>query len=373
MKIVFFGDALAEHLRRWSKFFADRGHEVHVITWNSPVLEGYEPVVVHPLQKAVERRGLVARCVNLVRLKTAVGRLLAEIRPDLIHAHSAGAYAWVTMFTGFHPVVITPWGDDVLVNIRRPGLARFCTARSLRRADVVHCDGENTRQVLLGLGVAPERIAVVYFGTNVEKFAPAPPPEEFVRKYGLAGSKVVVSTRTLNPIHNVQTVVRAAPLVLKKAPSTKFLVVAGGAEEKTLHALAESLGVREAVVFTGRVEEQEMVTCLRAADLYVSTSLSESGLASSTAEAMACGLPVINTETGDIRVWIQDGQGGFVIPVESPEILADRILQLLENDQQRLRAGQLNRKTIEERYNVALEMRKIERIYLDLVARGPAK
>lgn len=110
-----------------------------------------------------------------------------------------------------------------------------------------------------------------------------------------------------------------------------------------------------------------MAQYLRSADIYVSTSLSESGLAASTAEAMACELPVINTDTGDIRFWIQDGEGGFVIPVKNPNILAEKLIYLLENDTQRLAFGKNNRKIIKERNNYYKEMADIEIIYKSII------
>jgi L-malate glycosyltransferase len=373
MKIIFLGNALAEHLRRWSRFFVALGHEVHVITWNSRILDGYEPVVVHQLQKVSSDSGVFGRAANLLRLRSQVRRLIREIQPDLIHAHTVSSYAWVAMLSGFHPLLVSPWGDDVLIDIHHSKVERYFTVRTLKRADLVHCDGENTKEAVVRLGVVPENVVILRFGVDVKKFAPATPTAEFLDRYGLRGSKVVVSTRTLNPIHNVESVLRAAALAIPRCPTLRLLVVGGGAEEQALRALAQSLGIAGNVAFTGHVEEHEMVACLQAADVYVSTSISESGLASSTAEAMACGLPVINTDTGDIRLWIEDGKGGYVVPVKSPEAVADKITHLLEHDDERRHSGAVNRKTIEERYNVYVEMKKMEKVYLDVVAGRKAK
>jgi len=371
MRILLLGDAIAEHLLRWSKAFARRGHEVHVMTWNPRMLAGYEPVVVHLVRKWSRRTGPLARAVNLLRLRFAVRRLIARIRPDLVHAHSAGAYAWLTMFTGFRPYLISPWGNDVLLDVHQSTFDRFFTVHALRRADLVHCEGQNTKQAMVGLGVEAEKILVMPLGVDVEKFSPGSPPAELVQKYPLSGRKVVVSTRTLYPVHNVESVIRAAPLVLERVPEAVFLIVGGGVEEGMLRSLAESLGIAGAVVFTGRVAEDEMVACLRAADVYVSTSLSESGLAVSMAEAMACGLPIVNTDVGDIYSWIQEGDGGFVVPVKRPDLLADRIAHVLENAEQRSRWSAINRRIIVERDNVEVVARRMEEVYRRLVsARG---
>ena len=117
----------------------------------------------------------------------------------------------------------------------------------------------------------------------------------------------------------------------------------------------------------GKVEESEMVTYLQLSDIYVSTSISESGLASSTAEAMACELPVINTDTGDINLWIKNGEGGFIIPTESPKILAEKIIYLLKYEKERTKFGKINRKIIKERNNYYKEMAKMENVYEKLV------
>ena len=94
MKIVFLGSAIAEHLRRWSRFFADLGHEGHVVTWNSRILDGFAPVFVHQVQKPLKGESIFARGVNDLRLRAALRRTLTRLKPDLVHAHSAGAYAW---------------------------------------------------------------------------------------------------------------------------------------------------------------------------------------------------------------------------------------------------------------------------------------
>ncbi len=373
MKLAFLGDAIEMHLFRWARSFVGLGHEVHVITWNTQVLDGYHPAVVHRVAKPMVGDHGIARGINLFRMKPAIQRLIREIKPDLIHAHGAGAYAWMAMFSGFRPFMITPWGSDVLIDVNSHAIARFFTKRAVRRADWLHCEGENTKEALVCLGADPRKILVMPFGVDLEKFAPGERPCGFIERHGLAGTKVVVSTRTLNPIHDVETVVRAASLVLQKEPDVRFLIVGDGTERTSLRNLAESLGIGGSLVFVGRVKEEEMVDCLRASDVYVSTSLSESGTALSTAEAMACGLPVINTDTGDIRMWLKDGEGGYVVPVRNPTAIAGRILHLMHHADERERAGKMNRQLMEDRYDVRVMMQQMEALYGRLITQQGAR
>ncbi len=84
---------------------------------------------------------------------------------------------------------------------------------------------------------------------------------------------------------------------------------------------------------------------------------------------MACELPVIVTDTGDNRKWIEDGVNGYIIPVRSPEILASRIIFLLSNSEVRRKFALTNRQMVEEKANHQKEMDKMERLYESVAKR----
>jgi len=81
---------------------------------------------------------------------------------------------------------------------------------------------------------------------------------------------------------------------------------------------------------------------------------------------MACGLPVIVTEDPDNRYWIKDGINGFIIPIKNPEILAKRIIKLVNYKNLRKEMGERNRKLIVEKNNYYIEMSKMEIIYKNI-------
>jgi len=101
--------------------------------------------------------------------------------------------------------------------------------------------------------------------------------------------------------------------------------------------------------------------------VYVSTSLSDAGLAASTAEAMACELPVIITDFGANAEWIQDGKNGFLVPMKNSKSLADKIIVLLKDKNLREKFGKKGRQLIKERLDYDTEMSKMERIYEELI------
>ena len=126
------------------------------------------------------------------------------------------------------------------------------------------------------------------------------------------------------------------------------------------------LELAETVRFPGYLEEDEMVRWLCLADVYVSTSLTDAGLSASTAEAMACGLPVVITDNGENSDWVTDGKGGYLVPNNASDILAERVIRLLKDKNMRLKFGRVNRQTIEKRNNYVTEMDRMEVMYEEL-------
>lgn len=371
MNICYLADARAEHTRRWAKYFALKGHRVDVITLNPNILDGYEPVRVHLVRKPITASGILALICNLPPILIKIKRILRDIRPDVLHAHSAGGYAWLAMLTGFNPYVVTPWGTDVLIDAKASRLNRLFTTMALRRADLITTDGYHVKEEMVRLRISEDKIRMVFFGTDVTRFSPRKADDvELRRRYGLDDSPIVISTRTLTPVHDVGTLVHAVPIVKRAIPNVTIVIAGDGSERKNLERLIETLGIRDSVRFVGRVEEDEMVMWLRVADVYVSTSLADAGLAASTAEAMACGLPVVITDNADNRKWVEDGVGGFLVPNGAFEIIADRVICLLRDKEMRLEFGRRNRQVIEERNNYVTEMNKMEDIYEELARRA---
>lgn len=367
MKICFFGDAAAHHLRRWAKYFTNKGHEIHVVTFNANILDNYGEVKVHIVKKWIPGSMLASRILSIIPMIIKLKTLLKNIAPDIIHSHSVGGYAYMVAASGFHPFIVTPWGSDVLIDIQNSRVERFFTKFALRKADVITCDGKNTKNTMINLGISPRKIKFITFGVDIQKFKPSPEKKDFRKKLRLPNSKIVVSTRFLTSVHDIETFIKAIPGVLREISDVKFVIIGNGPQKEYLMNLAKRLGIFNAIKFAGKVSEEEMSLYLKSADIYVSTSLSESGLAASTAEAMACELPVINTDTGDIRLWIKDGEGGFIVPTKNPEVLAEKIVYLLKNDDERKKLGKNNRKVIEERNNYYKEMEKMGEIYKKII------
>jgi glycosyltransferase involved in cell wall biosynthesis len=357
--MAFLAGANSAHSWRWIDYFAERGHETHWISL-APFTRSARPELSTYVVPIVP-----GGPIGLIRAGAAVRKILAGVRPDFLHVHSVGTYGAVGALSGWRPMVATAWGSDVLLTARAPA-KRIVIRALLARAEMVTCDALHMREALIGLGVPAAKIRLIYFGTDPTKFRPGVDGAHVRARFGLGAGPVIISLRSLEPIYDVSTLIRAMSTVAGKMPEARCLVVGDGTEREALGALVHSLGLNGTVFLAGAAPADEMPAFLAAADIYVSTSRSDAGLAASTAEAMASALPVVVTASAENHRWVAEGEGGFLIPPGDAEALASRILDLVHQPALRKAFGDHNRQVIVDRNNYFREMAKMEDLYREV-------
>jgi glycosyltransferase involved in cell wall biosynthesis len=367
VRICYLANASSVHTSRWIRYFVERGHEVHVISFEKAQIKG-ATVHVLKLPVLVKSATFPLKVASIFRIKALIGRM----KPDVLHAHYVTNYGLFGALCNVKPFILTAWGSDVLavpearlISIIKKQMAIF----ALKKADVITCDAKHMKEVMKNLGVPAEKIELVYFGVDTRKFSHRHESNALKAKLETYDSPTVISLRNLEPIYDVETLVKSVPLVLEKIPETKFVIAGKGSEERKLKELAKSLGVKDNVKFAGFIPNEELPEYLNTVDVYVSTALSDAGIAASTAEAMACEIPVVITDVADNKKWVEDGVNGFLVPIKDPKSLAEKIIYLLRNEDVRKRFGKINRQIIEERNNYYGEMKKMEDIYKGLIRR----
>jgi L-malate glycosyltransferase len=122
-----------------------------------------------------------------------------------------------------------------------------------------------------------------------------------------------------------------ALLVNIKDQKPMRLEIAGDGEFKAaLVAHAHKKGISDKVIFTGMLEEPELVAFLQRLDIYIHASLGET-MSTAIMQAMACGLPIVASDVPGINNMISDHATGLLVPVKDPRAMADAIGQLINN------------------------------------------
>jgi len=371
LRLCFIASGVSIHTKRWVNYFAQKGHEVHLISSSfDDVREGFDSAIqMHPLIRLLPQIWKLSGYLSGVLWLFQVRRLVNKIKPDILHAHYIGVPAYLGVASGFHPLVLTAWGSDILINPKQSPLRGILNKYTLKKADLITSDAEHLIERLIELEAGKEKIELVYFGVDTQKFCPTRKDEKLREELNIFDSPTIISTRSLKPIYDIESLINAMPLVLEETPNAKFIIAGDGDQRGYLEELTRSLGVWNSVRFVGWLQEDELSKYYNSSDIYISTSLSDAGLAAGTAEAMACGLPVIITDFGNNRNWVQDGKNGFIVPVRNPKVIASKIIYLLRNNDDRISYGTANQHLIEEKNNREREMGRMQKLYKELIER----
>jgi L-malate glycosyltransferase len=170
--------------------------------------------------------------------------------------------------------------------------------------------------------------------------------------HGVADNVPVVGiVANLRPIKRIDTLIKAFALISSKFPDAYLVIVGGdglssygGSIGDYLKNMAHRLGIRERVIFTGRVMDPKPY--IDRFNVAVLCSESE-GFSNSIVEYMQAGRPVVCTDTGGNPELVQDGRNGFLVPVGDAKVLAERIQQLIADGELSHRLGEAARETVQ--------------------------
>jgi glycosyltransferase involved in cell wall biosynthesis len=269
-----------------------------------------------------------------------IRRLLASRHFDVAQLHDPHALASgvaAARTTRALPLVATRRVDFAL-----PRWSRW----KYRAAERVLAVSEAIRGVLLRDGAAPERVRVVHEG--VADRPPAPGGAEALAALGVPdGAPVVGNVAALTGHKDHATLLRAARIVLDRAPRARFVIVGDGELRPRLLALHRELGLGQGCLFAGFRDDVDRL--LPAFAVFCLSSHME-GLGTSLLDAMAFARPVVATRAGGIPDAVEDGVTGRLVPPRDPAALAAALLELLDDAPRRDAMGRAGRRRFQERF-----------------------
>jgi glycosyltransferase involved in cell wall biosynthesis len=285
-------------------------------------------------------------------------RALRKFRPDVVNAHFVPNYGWMAARLGLKPLVTTTLGSDVLLVPRKSPLHRWRTRYVLQRSDRVTADAAMLGRALERFGTPAEHILVVPFGIETERFATLPPRP--------ASPLVVLSTRRLEPVYDVGTLLRAFGRLPRQRQQQMELRLAGSGSQETV---LRQLPLEPAARFLGWMQPEALDGELMRAHVYVSTARSDS-TSVSLLEAMAAGcLPVVTDIAGN-REWVRHEENGLLFPCGHDEALARCLERAADDEALRQRAAAQNRRLVQERASWQRNMESVEQLFTTLVGSG---
>lgn len=343
MKIAFVSDGVypyfiggkEKRLHELSTRLARRGHDVHIYTmhwWDSPRRMIREHgVTLHaiakkrPLYKGDKRSIMQGIMFGLACLK------LARVRADVIDVDHMPFFpifgAWLAHFFYRRPLVGT-WHEalsrqDWRDYMGAAGTLSFVIERvSIWLPKHIVAASEHTRQNLAQFHSRERGVSVVASGIDTTMLAAITPTD--------APCDILYVGRLVKD-KQVNVLLDAFALVLAQKPDIQFVIVGDGIERQNLEAQAQDLGIAHNVTFTGRVaRDEDIYSYMKRARVFASASVRE-GFGIVTIEAIACGTPVVvsNSEANAAKDLVDDGMTGSVVAAE-PKAFAQACLHWLD-------------------------------------------
>jgi phosphatidylinositol alpha-1,6-mannosyltransferase len=233
-------------------------------------------------------------------------------------------------------------------------LRRVCS-----QVDVITYLGSFTQRAISRVIPATDRKKMVHLppGVDVDLFSPGEKPEYLLERYQLHGKKIILCAGRLVQRKGQDVLIDALAILQKRVQNTHLLIVGTGNYENTLRKKVEKLKLHSAISFLGRVPYQELPDHFRLADIFASPTrdrfggLEVEGLGIVYLEASACALPVIAGNSGGAPDAVQDGLTGLVRDGRNPELLAETLQELLENQNVRNEMRKKGREWMEREWS----------------------
>jgi N-acetyl-alpha-D-glucosaminyl L-malate synthase BshA len=296
------------------KALADKGHNIHFITYQQPVrLTGFSANIFYH-----EVRVPTYPLFDFPPYETALASMLVDVvrnnHIDLLHVHYAIPHASAAYMAkkileteGLHiPFITTLHGTDITL-VGKDKTYAPVVSFSINQSDAITAVSNNLREETFSNFKIEKEISVIHNFVDIHRFNKKP-IDAFRKVIAPQGEKIILHASNFRKIKRIADVIKIYNVIRKDIPS-KLLLVGDGPERPMAEELCRELGICEDARFVGKQQDMEEIYAI--ADLFLLPSEYESfGL--SALEAMAAGTPVVATNAGGLPEIVSHGVNGFL-------------------------------------------------------------
>ena len=343
---------------------AKKGHEIHFITYSQPVRLALLNPNVHYHEVHVPEYPLFHYQPYELALSSKLVDMVKLYKIDVLHVHYAIPHAYAGYMAkqmladeGIHiPMVTTLHGTDITLVGNHP-FYKPAVNFSINKSDVVTSVSQSLKDDTYRLFDITNDIVVIpnFIEIYKEKTSDSPCQRSLI-----ASEEDVIITHISNfrKVKRIDDIVKIFYEIQKEVPS-KLMMVGEGPEKENAERMCEELGIQNKVIFFGNSNEIEEILCLT--DLFLLPSETESfGLAA--LEAMACGVPVISSNSGGLPEVNKDGFSGYLSDVGDVAKMSSDAISLLK-DKEKLKQFKANALATAKMFDIKEIVPMYERVY----------
>lgn len=351
---------------------ANRGHEVHFISYANPIRLDPGVPRIHYHEVEVSNYPLFQYPPYSLALASRMAEVAEIYSLDLLHVHYAIPHSISALLAREMlgragrrlPFITTLHGTDItLVGADRSYLP--ITRFSIEESDGVTAVSEYLRAATVEAFSVRNDIRVITNFVNCEIYQPQPErrsESEFARP----GEKLLIHISNFRPVKRVLDCVRILKEV-RRHTAAHLLMVGDGPDRAPAETLAHEMGMSPHVTFLGKQGHVERIIPLAHAMLLPSR---EESFGLAALEGMACGVPPVATRVGGLPELVTHGVDGFLEPVGDIDAQAARVIELLTNESLYRQVAGAARTTAQTRFCSSLVIPKYERYYEEVLLRN---
>lgn len=254
---------------------------------------------------------------------------------SIIHAHRPDHLAAFTFFRSFKSVLTLHGQQAHTINIRKSKIIRliyqvleklaFRKATALIAVDQVTKDFYSKRYPQF-----KNKLCVIPTGVNNNLFCTkAKNPARYTAGFA-NNDKIIIYVGRIEPPKKIEDIIRAMKVLTEKSPVYKLVIVGDGVDMSALKTLVPELNLADNVIFLGVRKRNELPDLYSMADISVLYSGNE-GSPLSVKESLACGIPVVANDVGDIATIIKNDFNGYIADSASIDDLSEKMMLAVEN------------------------------------------
>ena len=404
LRILFLADAVFEDLpggsrvvaRQLAQGLAERGHDVTFLVARQ--VAG-TPDDVRAAGVRIIRYDGGGQGRAFVRAgREACQRLWAEQPFDVVHTHFAyaalgplgktprsvpllrtfygpwDAEGWIEDCANLGAMRGQPWPRSAAQGLRNRGvrwLRHQVERQNLRRSAATVVLSEQSRGEVLSFGYPADRIRKIPGGSDTARFIPTGDQAAVRRAVGLPeGRRILFSVRRLAPRMGLDDLIEAMPAVIAHHPDVLLLIGGKGPERERLAALISVQGLSAHVRLVGFIPEDDLVSYYQASDLFVLPTRALEGFGLVTAEALACGVPVLGTPVGATPELLAGLDSRLIAPGVGSAALATGIRGFLEGGWSATLTPDRLQRYVAEHYTWDRHVDGVEHLYQEILRRA---
>ncbi|MCH7614314.1 MAG: glycosyltransferase family 4 protein [Nitrospinae bacterium] len=251
--------------------------------------------------------------------------------------------------------VLYAHGEEIKTGLTSRKFA-WLMPRIYNGASAIIANSRNTKRILTEIGVHEDKIQIIHPGVDAAAFCVNKDEIQRVRqRHQLGDGSILLIVGRLQKRKGQDMLIKALPMIQKRYPQTKCLIVGTGEEELYLKQLTNEVGVNQSVIFVGRVDSQDLAAYYGVCDLFVmpNRQIGEDieGFGMVFLEASATGKAVIGGNSGGTDDAILDGVTGLRVDGNKVEDIAEAVIGLLSDPERARSMGENGRRRVETEFS----------------------